>query len=231
MLGGGAGGGGGGLDLSFMGDLMGEMLGGGAGGAGAVLRAVQGGSAGVLPQWCCCLLPAWSAACTQRGVPAPCYALGLLGGCRTGMQACWWQEGGGSWQLPALPSALTRLTPPTWAGDCHAGASRQGPRARGMDALLGGGGGAGRPAEAPADLDAALSVLPPEEAARWKETLEADAERQAHMAAPGREGPTGGAGFSDAYSALRMAGRSRSAGSGLLGMLGGAGAEEGEGEE
>lgn len=137
--------------------------------------------------------------------------------------------GVGSCPLCPLPSLASHPLPGT--GDCHAGASRQGPRARGMDALLGGGGGAGRPAEAPADLDAALSVLPPEEAARWKETLEADAERQAHMAAPGGEGPAGGAGFSDAYSALRMAGRSRSAGSGLLGMLGGAGAEEGEGEE
>ena len=69
-----------------------------------------------------------------------------------------------------------------------------------------------------ADLDAVLGVLPVEEATRWRQTIEADAERQARMAEQ-QEAANGGEGFSDAYSALRMAAR-RGASSGLLGILG-----------
>ena len=68
------------------------------------------------------------------------------------------------------------------------------------------------------DLDSVLGVLPAEEAARWRQTIEADTERQVRMAAQ-QEAADGGEGFSDAYSALRMAAR-RGASSGLLGILG-----------
>ena len=95
---------------------------------------------------------------------------------------------------------------------------------RGADGVLGGSGGAG-PSGEPADLDSVLSVLPADEAARWKATIEADGERQDRMTAAPQP-----PGFSDAYSALRAAG-GRSASSGLLGILGGGGAEEEEREE
>jgi hypothetical protein len=83
--------------------------------------------------------------------------------------------------------------------------------------------GAGASDGVPANLDSALSVLPPEEAARWRETIEADAEQQAYMATEQQ-----GGGFSDAYSVLRMAGGQGASGSGLLGLLG---AGEGTQEE
>lgn len=97
---------------------------------------------------------------------------------------------------------------------CFAGQGRQGPRARGMDGVLG---GAGEGA-APADLDSVLSVLPEEEAVRWKGIIEADTQRQERMLAAEAAGAGADSGFSDAYSALRMAGR-RGASSGLLGLL------------
>ncbi|GAB4814156.1 hypothetical protein N2152v2_001202 [Parachlorella kessleri] len=103
------------------------------------------------------------------------------------------------------------------------GRQRQGPRSRGIDGVLGSSDSmATGPTEGTADqadLDAVLGVLPAEEAARWRQTIEADAERQVRMAAQ-QEATGGGEGFSDAYSALRMAAR-RGASSGLLGILGG----------
>jgi hypothetical protein len=74
---------------------------------------------------------------------------------------------------------------------------------------------------APADLDSVLSMLPPEDAARWRETIEADAQRQASVVAAQQAGGQGEASdFSDAYSALRMASGRGASGSGLLELLG-----------
>lgn len=83
--------------------------------------------------------------------------------------------------------------------------------------MLGGGGDEDLEDDGPVDIDAALlSVMPPEEAARWREIIQQDMEQMAQT-----EGQPSGAegGFSDAYNALRMSmqrGRSRS---GLFGLL------------